>query len=130
MPDRMSFCVDRDPQRELAQFLLDKPHTGYACFSEDGGALYVPTLWLCPDTVRAVVAGKTLFEQLQGVSLLQREAERARFHSDVWTWCWGDLRVFETGEPIVQRAVFLRGMVASPDLSQVYRYVKQAPRAS
>lgn len=126
----MVLCRGRDPEAEIATFLYEGPGTGYASFSNDFAALYIPTLRLCPDTVRRAVAGESLFMLLSGASLLQREEGSARFHHAEWTWCWGDLRLFETGEPIVSRAILLRGVQGMPDIEAVKKYLGEMQRAS
>lgn len=116
---------------ELARFCVD-PQTPR--WSSDKQAFYVPTMRVAPALVRAVVNGRSLFDQMQGVHLLHVRDQMARFHHANWTFVWGDLQVFETGEPTIAQAMFLRGEIAVPDLTVVGRYLRelrdQAPKAS
>ena len=87
-------------------------------------------LRVAPAVIRGVATGGTLFGALNGVSLLQRRGHLARYNRSMWSYCWGDLQVFETGEPVVTRALFLRGKVDVPDLSTVRRYLEEVSKPS
>jgi hypothetical protein len=106
---------------ELASFVVGGSG---AAWSRDYNAILIPTLRLEPVVIRAIAAGSSLFSQLSGVDLLRD----GHIDRDVWSYCWGDLVVFETGESAAKRVVFLRGEIAMPDLTTVYRYLKEVPK--
>ena len=112
-------CRGREADKPLASFVFERE----ARFSDDGVALYAATLWLCPDVVRSIVAGVSLFDLLHSATLWRDGV----FHEAHWTWCWGVLQLFETGAPTLTQCVFLRGVIGMPDPAAVFRYVKQAP---
>lgn len=112
---------------ELASFVIAP---GQGTWSKDRNALLVPSLRLAPCVVRAVATGGTLFTALNGVNLLEVDFDRAhgQFDRSVFSFCWGDIAVFETGEPVVLRTVLLRGRVELPDLTVVRRYLEEMPK--
>jgi hypothetical protein len=120
-----------DVSSHLGTFRYDasRPARG-GCFSRDLGALFVPELRVEPCIVRQVANGGTLFAALNGVCLLQQRGDRQRFQRWPWSYCWGDLMVFETGEQVVRRAIFLRGVIEVPDLNVVSRYLQEMPKPS
>lgn len=111
---------------ELGYFLMDGP--GTATHSKDNGALFIPTLHVAAAVIRAVAQGRTLFELFNGVALLLIRSERTAYHKTLWSYVWGDLKVFETGEPVVNRALFVRGKVQSPDIGDLKRYLEEMPK--
>ena len=117
------------PSIELGSFRFG---SGYreASWSHDGKALLVPELSLTPYVIRYVATGGALFQALLGMQLVQVSGHLRRYQRDVWTYAWGDLRVFETGEPTMERAVFLRGHIEQPDLTTVRRYLAELLKAS
>lgn len=112
--------------QELGYFLMAGP--GTATHSKDNGALFIPTLHVAAGVVRAIAQGRTLFELFNGVALLLIRAERSTYHKTLWSYVWGDLKVFETGEPVVARALFVRGKVQSPDIGDLKRYLEEMPK--
>jgi hypothetical protein len=130
--ERMCFIAQplSIPPVELATFAFGEPALSQASWSKDAQALLIPVLRLSPQVVRGVATGGTLFKALNAVSLLQRKEHLARYNRALWSYVWGDLRVFETGEPVVTRAVFVRGKIDVPDLTTVRRYLDEMPKAS
>lgn len=115
------------PAPELGSFELGEPAGRY---SRDGLALLVPKLQLAPDVVRAVSRSKSLFTQLNGVSMLVTSSRFSRIEREVWSFVWGDIEVFLNGSPTVRRTVFLRGRIEMPNLDTVMRYVHELPKAT
>ncbi len=118
------------PPTELAHFNLGDASRGEASWSADHEALFVPRLWLAPRVIRCVVNGGTLFQALSAMPLMQVRESQARYHRSPWSYCWGDLQVFETGSPVITRAIFLRGTIETPDLTIIGRYLREMPKPS
>jgi hypothetical protein len=131
--DRMHFVTHVDEASyppELGSFVMSNQGTGTASWSKDREALYIPVLRLTPYVIRRVAMGGTLFQSLSGIALLQLRDFKARYNRSAWSYVWGDLMVFETGEPVISRALFLRGKVDVPDLTTVRRYLAEMPKPS
>lgn len=109
---------------ELASFVLAP---GQGTWSKDHNALLVPRLRLAPCVVRAVATGGTLFTALNGVGLLEVDFDwtQGQLDRSVFSFCWGSLEVFETGEPVAASTILLRGKIETPDLTVVGRYLKE-----
>lgn len=112
---------DEDFAEARAYFDLDPSRKLCARFSEDQRALYIPALSLTPYLVRRVVQGGTLFQHLNGVALVGHSSEKDFTR---WTYVWGNLRLFETGMPVVARAILMEGALAFPDLREVMKHVR------
>lgn len=122
--------VDGELHDELGCFRYGPFGLGGAEYSRDRGALFIPTLRLAPRVIRNIAAGGTLVEALRGVSLLACRGAKARYNRSSWSYVWGDLMVFETGEPVVRRAILVRGKVDVPDIGAVSRYLAEMPKPS
>lgn len=105
---------------ECASVLI--PEGGYG-FSADWRAILAPTLHVSSAVVRAVSHGSTLFKQLSNLRALHCIGRYARWERGTFTFCWGDLEVFETGRPIVRNAILMQDVGDVPDLTRVMQYV-------
>ncbi len=108
---------------ELASLRLEE---GYAEWSRNEQALFVRRVRLSPFTVRAVAMGATsLFQRLRGCKLAAEHLVHALPAPIELSYVWGDYELPKTGEPELAEAIFLRGLVLTPDLVVVDRYRRE-----
>ena len=118
------------PEEETGAYELGRFYLGFdandACWSRDGNAVLIPKLRVTSHLVRRVANHDTLFRVLNGVQLMNVDA--MRFDASMWSYIWGDLAVFQNGEPTVSRAILIRGKINMPDPTNLGRYLSEMPK--
>ncbi len=97
-------------------------HGGF--WSEDGAAVLLPKLHVVAEVIRAVAQGQTLFKLFNPVNLLcgSKAGDHTVDQTSYW-FAWGDLDVFETGDPTISDALFLRGPATLEALGKAHKYM-------
>lgn len=107
----------------LGQFSLGD---GGGRWASDGIAFLVPKLKVTGKVIRALVNGAPLFYQLNDMVMMRESPPPlAIIGNHSWSYVWGDIEVFNTGEPEITSCVLVPGPVQWPHGTQLMPYIAE-----